>query len=625
MSRNALSLLSAVALAATVSVAPVVASPSDDSSSTQTAETPSAVTVQRLAGQNRYETATEVSGKWSGTVDRAYVVSGHNFPDALIAASRAGVFDAPVFLTKPDHLPSETVKELQRLSPTRITVIGGELSVSNGVVDQLGNYAGSEGVERIVGANRYETSAKVANRYKPGHERVFLASGETYPDALSAAAVAGTRQNPLLLTRHDALPAAVAEQLQRLSPDEIIIVGGPSAVSDAVAAEAASQANAEFRRVAGPDRYKTSAAVAKEFSPDRTPGYVASGHDYADALVVSALAGRDRVPVVLTPSDRLAEGSIDALSHLAPDSIFVVGGPRAVSNGVIEDLEGAESPNPPPGAALLGGYLGSPNENPDERFHDNFGAWPDIASTYYQADGQGGSTINGPYEQARIDRGTIPVLTVTSANGPYSMKQIGAGQADSWIDYWADELAALDGEVWFTFDHEFEVKLNQSKWSPAPSLEDYVNAYNRFQSRVKAKAPNVQFMYWYGYSDTAKIDAIGSGINRPDIIAMDPYVFSHHDPETTFEQMAEPKLDWLKSRGWYDDQPIIFAEFAKDTVHGDVNVANFLTDLRPRMEELGLHGAIYFSRDKPGDVMADLTKSSWPKAREALEESATSD
>lgn len=276
-------------------------------------------------------------------------------------------------------------------------------------------------------------------------------------------------------------------------------------------------------------------------------------------------------------------------------------------------------PWPAARGALVGGYLGAPTEHPDQRFHEFFGDWPDLASSYYQAQDRGGGVLNLAYEQVRIDRGTIPVLTVTSTDGPYTMREIGSGTADQWIDSWATDLSELDGEVWFSFDHEFEVKLNQGKFSAETSLDDYVSAYNRFQQRVRAQAPNVKFMYWYGYSDREKIDHIGAGIDRPDIIALDPYVFSHHDPTTSFEEMAEPKLDWLLDRSWYDDQPIIFAEFAKDTRHGDDNVADFLTDLRPRMDAIGVAGAIYFSRDKSGDIEADLTTGNWPLATLALE------
>lgn len=280
-----------------------------------------------------------------------------------------------------------------------------------------------------------------------------------------------------------------------------------------------------------------------------------------------------------------------------------------------------EPPPPPATSALLGAYMGNPSSQPDERFAAEFGH-PDIMSSYYQASGRPGGTINSTYEVARSKKGTIPLITVTSTGGvdssgnvlpmPYTMPEIGNGTADSWIIYWRDQLKKIPGEVWFTFDHEHEVKHNQGLHLPATNEQEYAVAYNRFMSIVKnptTGASNVKFLYWYGYSDVAAIDLIGSLINPPDMFAFDPYVFANRTggSTTTFAQMAQPKLDWLRSRSWYADQPIIFAEFAKDTSYGDTNVANFLTDLRREMDALGMHGAVYFSRDKSGDIMADIT------------------
>ncbi len=87
--------------------------------------------------------------------------------------------------------------------------------------------------------------------------------------------------------------------------------------------------------------------------------------------------------------------------------------------------------------------------------------------------------------------------------------------------------------------------------------------------------------------------------------------------------MAQPKLQWLRGRSWYAGQPIIFAEFAKDTRFGDANVARFLSNLHPRLADLGVTGAIYFARNKggAGDIRADIMTGTWPKARAAYRQS----
>lgn len=597
--------------------------------------------VQRITGSDSVAVAAKVSQDYPSGQAVTFVVGAEAHADALVAATRAGGINAPIVLVNKNSIPTATRQALERLGSDRIVIAGGEGAVSADVATQLGDYA-QRGVERVSGSSRYETAANMAKKYDSNPERVYLAGGEGHADAIAGAALAGHERLPMLLARSAGLDSSTVAELQRLKPKEIVVLGGTGVVPNSVAQQAASYSTSgKYSRIAGSDRYATAAEIAKKFPQGSSGLYVAGGTAYSEALVAATRAARAGQPLILTKPTTVPSATWTAINHHDPNIIYAVGTSQSVGDEVVEELASGGSrrpvvpaPVPPPadpippttGAPMIGGYLGAPNENPDQRFRDNFGAWPDLASTYYQAEGRGGGKINRAHEQARIDRGTIPVLTVTSVNGPYTMKQIGSGQADGWIDYWANELAALDGEVWFTFDHEFEVKLNQNKWSPAPTLNEYVGAYNRFYTRVKAKAPNVKFMYWYGYADQAKIDVIGAGIHRPDIIALDPYVFSHHSPTTTFEQMAQPKLNWLRNRGWYDDQPIIFAEFAKDTRHGDGQVASFLTDLRPRMDALGVTGVIYFNRNVSSNnaIKGLITDGNWPQARQALRGSVTS-
>ena len=103
--------------------------------------------------------------------------------------------------------------------------------VQNGSISKKGN------VVRISGSNRYETAVKVSQqRFPNGAADVFVASGEDFPDALVAGPLS-SGAGPLLLTGSKKLPAVVRQEVQRLKPKRIIVVGGPSAVSDAVVGE----------------------------------------------------------------------------------------------------------------------------------------------------------------------------------------------------------------------------------------------------------------------------------------------------------------------------------------------------------------------------------------------------
>jgi putative cell wall-binding protein len=122
-------------------------------------------------------------------------------------------------------------------------------------------------VERIAGADRYETAAAVSRAAFPdGAPVAFLAAGTAYADALATAPAAAAAGGPVLLTAPDALAAATRSELDRLHPASVVVVGGTSAVSDAVASAAGAT-----ERVAGADRYETAAALARRVHPADGP------------------------------------------------------------------------------------------------------------------------------------------------------------------------------------------------------------------------------------------------------------------------------------------------------------------------------------------------------------------
>lgn len=293
----------------------------------------------RIAGANRYATSASVSRAWPAGVSVAYVASGLNFPDALTAAARSGVPDAPLLITDPASLPGETARALTRLQPERIIVVGGTAAVSAEVATQLAPYAVSGVVQRIGGADRYEVAANIAAAYPADVPRVYLASGQDYPDALAGAALAAHQGAPLLITRSTFLPTAVAEQLERLSPGQLIVLGGSGAVSSATARAAAAYSDTgTFARLSGTDRYATAEAVSRSYPAATTRAYVTSGTAYPDALVAAARGGRQGAPLLLTRPASVPSATSSALRRLSLSSVYVVGGSAVVSDRVVAEL-----------------------------------------------------------------------------------------------------------------------------------------------------------------------------------------------------------------------------------------------------------------------------------------------
>jgi putative cell wall-binding protein len=287
--------------------------------------------VERVSGDDRYATSARISATtFAPGVAAAYVAAGDGFADALSGAAAAGTRSSPVLLTRPDTLPAVIAAELTRLRPAEIVVLGGEGAVSPAVAESLARLTAGK-VTRLHGADRYDTSAAVSARTFPGGAAIaYVASGETFPDALSAGSVAGGQRGPILLTRGTALPAAVRDELVRLSPTSIVIVGGPGAVSAGVAAQITSATGVSPTRRSGDDRFGTSASIsASAFAPGVPVAYVANGMDFPDAL--SAAAAARGAPLLLTATSSIPPATARELIRLKPGKIVVVGGTGVVS------------------------------------------------------------------------------------------------------------------------------------------------------------------------------------------------------------------------------------------------------------------------------------------------------
>ena len=152
----------------------------------------------------------------------------------------AGRNGGPILLVRKDSIPAETSSELTRLQPQKIVILGGTAVVSAAVQTQLESFTSSP-VERLAGANRFETAAAIsASHFSPGVPVVYIATGANFPDALAGGPVAGINGGPILLVNKDNIPAATAAELTRLQPESIVVLGGEGVVSTAVSSQLAA-------------------------------------------------------------------------------------------------------------------------------------------------------------------------------------------------------------------------------------------------------------------------------------------------------------------------------------------------------------------------------------------------
>ena len=193
-------------------------------------------------------------------------------------------------------------------------------------------------VSRLAGVDRIATAAAVsAATYPDGAAVAYVARADDFPDALAAGPLAAATGGPILLTGAGGLAPPTAAELERLDPERVVVLGGPAAVAEGVAAELAAR-HPQVERVAGEDRIATAVAIAERLgSVDRV--YVATAERFPDALIGGVAAGLDGGAVLLTGRDALAPQVAALIARLAPQQVTVVGGEAAVGPAVSAALE----------------------------------------------------------------------------------------------------------------------------------------------------------------------------------------------------------------------------------------------------------------------------------------------
>ena len=192
--------------------------------------------------------------------------------------------------------------------------------------------------KRLAGADRYETMNAIVNEGFTSSATAIIANGGNYPDALSASALAGTSNAPVILTDTNTLSPQASNQLRRLGVREVIIMGGEAAVSYNVKQTLESMGLSVYR-VNGLDRVETSIKaldLAYERGCNSDTIIITTGNNFADSLSISPYSWVKHAPVVLTQGNGLlSEGTLAVLRN-RPEigKAIIVGGGNAVSYDV---------------------------------------------------------------------------------------------------------------------------------------------------------------------------------------------------------------------------------------------------------------------------------------------------
>ena len=158
-----------------------------------------------------------------------------------------------------------------------------------------------------------------SSRFAGGAQTVFIATGDSFPDALSGSPAAAKANGPILLTAADRLPGCHRHR-----------AGAPQAIEDRHSRRHRRRGRgrreaswlptrAASRGWSGADRYATAATISRSaFSPGVAVAYISTGSTFPDALSGGAIAGRNGGPILLVEAGSLPNATAAELARLKP-------------------------------------------------------------------------------------------------------------------------------------------------------------------------------------------------------------------------------------------------------------------------------------------------------------------
>ena len=295
--------------------------------------------IQRLSGDNRYETSVEVSEKNFKSADTVVLASGQNIADALVASSYADIEEAPILLTNKNSISDEVLDEIERLKADKVVIVGGQSSISSSVESRLKKE--DIKVTRISGSDRFDTSDKLSqevSRLSKKSSQAILVNGYKNIDALSVSSLATKEELPILLNGRNALNMSVKNRLKQMNVNKVYIIGGNNSISSDVEKELKGM-QISVVRLSGTDRYETSANIAKYAYKDFDEAIIASGENPVDALAASTLTGKKEAPILLTNKNKIPKSIKKIIEDMDIGKITIVGGESSITDNVMDDME----------------------------------------------------------------------------------------------------------------------------------------------------------------------------------------------------------------------------------------------------------------------------------------------
>ena len=200
----------------------------------------------------------------------------------------------------------------------------------------------------IIGANRYDTAAKISKKGWNSASTVVIANGINEIEGIVANPLAAVYDAPVLLTDKNKVSSYTINELKRLKPSNIIIIGGKNSIGESAEKSIKNAVSSvSIKRIDGSNIEELSVNIAKEIDSKANVSkiYVAGENGAADALSVVSKAAEEKSPIIVTSKNSVNSSVKNWIKSNSISSAYFLGKTAVISDNVIKEIDSVVSGN----------------------------------------------------------------------------------------------------------------------------------------------------------------------------------------------------------------------------------------------------------------------------------------
>lgn len=200
----------------------------------------------------------------------------------------------------------------------------------------------------IIGSDRYDTAAKISKKGWNSASTVVIANGLNEIEGIVANPLASVYNAPVLLTDKNKVSSHTINELKRLKPSNIIIIGGKNSIGESAEKSIKNAVSSvSIKRIDGSNIEELSANIAKEIDSKANVSkiYVAGENGAADALSVVSKAAEEKSPIIVTSKNSVNSSVKNWIKSNSISSAYFLGKTAVISDNVIKEIDSVVSGN----------------------------------------------------------------------------------------------------------------------------------------------------------------------------------------------------------------------------------------------------------------------------------------